>query len=195
MAIDGSSWAKVKWALLVAAIGVVMMLTMFVGRGGGREPRAPALEKASETEVAARNLAPRVADSYEEQLEARTAAVLQEVRGAGTVVVDITLEHGGLKEYAKDTTAEQTITSERDSQGGTRQVTTVKEESRMVLLKSGSAAGETPVVVKEESPAVKGVLVVAEGAQDSGVRRELAKAVETLLGVPPHKVMVLPRKR
>lgn len=195
MAIDGSSWAKVKWALLVAAVGVVMMLTMFVGRGGGREPRGSTVEPASEAEVAARNLVPGARDSYEEELEERTAAVLQEVLGAGSVVVDITLEHRGLREYAKDTTSEQTTTSERDSQGGTRQVATVKEDSRMVLLKSGSASGESPVVVKEEAPAVKGVLVVAEGAQDSAVRRELARAVETLLGLPPHKVMVLPRKR
>lgn len=195
MTIDSNSWAKVKWALLVAAIGTVMMLTMFVGRGGGREPRGSIIEPAPETEVIAKNLVPGVRDTYEQQLEERTAAVLQEVRGAGSVVVDITLEHHGLKEYAQDTTSEQTVSSERDSEGGTRQVTTVKEDSRMVLLKSGSASGESPVVVKEEAPAVKGVLVVAEGAQDSAVRRELAQAVETLLGVPPHKVMVLPRKR
>jgi len=39
------------------------------------------------------------------------------------------------------------------------------------------------------------VLIVAEGAFDSKVKMELSQAVEALLGVEPHRVMVLTAER
>lgn len=44
-------------------------------------------------------------------------------------------------------------------------------------------SGGKPVILKEIEPKVKGVVVVAQGANDARVKLELYKAVMTLLGV------------
>jgi stage III sporulation protein AG len=45
-------------------------------------------------------------------------------------------------------------------------------------------------VLKENNPEIKGVIVVAEGADDIEVRLNLLSAVQTILDVSPDKVNV-----
>ena len=59
------------------------------------------------------------------------------------------------------------------------------------MVSSSSSKAESPVIIGEEIPEVAGVLVVATGAFDSKVKMELANAVEALLGVASHRVVVL----
>jgi stage III sporulation protein AG len=45
-------------------------------------------------------------------------------------------------------------------------------------------------VLREDSPKVLGVIVVAEGADDIGVKLNLLEAVQTVLNVSPDRVDV-----
>ena len=47
------------------------------------------------------------------------------------------------------------------------------------------------MIIREDQPEVRGVIVVAQGAGDIGVRMDLLHAVTTLLGVDADKVEIL----
>ena len=52
------------------------------------------------------------------------------------------------------------------------------------------ASGNSPVVVKEKQPEIQGVLVVAQGANNSMVKQAITESAQTLLGIPAHRVTV-----
>ena len=109
-------------------------------------------------------------------LENKLSNVLSKISGVGNVNVIITLENGFSYEYATDTET-KTIVS-----GGTE--TTVTTET--IILVSNE-----PVIVKEIYPNIKGVVVVADGAKDVGVRLNILSAVETVLEVDRNNVTIL----
>lgn len=132
------------------------------------------------------------ADRYRIDLEARAAAILSMIDGAGAVSVQITLEGSAYREYAFDTMEEAKSIEEKLSASESR-VTIEKRETRDLVLPSDPASGrgQSPVLVQEVYPSISGVLVAAPGARDSRIKRELADAAQTLLGVPAHRVMVV----
>lgn len=132
------------------------------------------------------------ADRYRIDLETRAAAILSRIDGAGAVSVQITLEGSAYRKYAFDTVEETKSSEERVSASESR-VTTEKRETRDLVLPSDPASGrgQSPVLVQEVYPSISGVLVAAPGARDSRIKRELAEAAQTLLGVPAHRVMVV----
>lgn len=173
--------------LLLGLLGVALLVAgNFFDTTAPAKPRPPAA--ATET---ARNTtaAPR---SYEEALEAKLANLLSQVKGAGAVAVNITLESGAAQEYAKNTVRESRTIQERDS-GGTRTTTETKESEQVLLSRENGA--DRPVMVREAKPVVKGVLVIAEGAADSAVKASLTRAVEAGLGLPAYKITVLPQRK
>jgi stage III sporulation protein AG len=131
--------------------------------------------------------------TYEDVLETKLAAMLSQVRGAGTVAVSVTLENGTTSEHAKNVTKETRTIQEKDTGGGMRTTTETKESEQVLLSKDNGV--DHPVMVREFKPNIKGVLVVAEGAADSSVKANLTKAVEAGLGLPSYKITVLPQRK
>jgi len=134
-----------------------------------------------------------ISRSYEEILEGKLANKLSQIRGAGMVMVTVTLESGPQQEYAKNITRESRVIQEKDTTGGTRTTTETKENDQILVSRESGA--DRPVIAREIKPQIKGVLVVAEGAADSQIKAQLMRAVESGLGVPPYKITVLPQKR
>jgi len=133
---------------------------------------------------------PVVAGNYEATLEAKMVNILSQVKGAGAVAVSITLENGESREYAEDISKESRVIQEKDSNGGLRTTTETKDSEQVIFSKENG--NDQPVIVQETKPEIKGVLVIAEGAQDSTVKANLTWAVEAGLGVPAYKISVLP---
>ena len=113
---------------------------------------------------------------YVTALENKLASVLSNISGVSKVSVIITLEEGFSYKYATDTET-KTIVS-----GGTE--TTVVTET--VIMVSNQ-----PVVEKEIYPNIKGVVVVAKGAENVSVKMNIVSAVETVLKVEPNRITVL----
>lgn len=122
------------------------------------------------------------------QLEMELAAVLSRIRGVGRVKVTL-IPAATAKEHwlYKETTEERT---NRQENGAviSREIRTQKEP----VFHRGSGGVEEPVRIWAEAPALAGVLVVAEGAEEALTCRRLWEATATVLGVPMHRVMVLP---
>ncbi|MBE7063460.1 MAG: hypothetical protein IJN25_08930 [Clostridia bacterium] len=67
-------------------------------------------------------------------------------------------------------------------------------ESRTVVT-LGSGSSETVVTAKEIMPRVRGVVVVAGGAENARVRENLLSAAQALTGAPVHSIAVFPAKK
>ena len=125
-------------------------------------------------------------DDYAEILEKKLESILSEIDGVGNVNVMITLEDTSEKVPAINTTKNQETSNEEDSQGGIREV--LREDSTSQIVTKGSDG--TLIVLKEIKPEVKGVIVVAEGADDLQVEEKLYHAVKTVLDIPGNKVEI-----
>ena len=79
-------------------------------------------------------------------------------------------------------------TKEEDGGGGIR-ITKQRELSPNVIFEEHNGAKQA-VVKKEIEPLIKGVVVVAEGADYDNVRMNLQMAAKILTDIPIHKISV-----
>jgi len=134
------------------------------GAGPGTAPTAASTYMAGVADLA-------------EQMERKLEETLSLIEGAGKVSVAVFLESGATYVYGYD---------ERES---SERVTQTDSDRSVVTFDQG--AQRQPVVVKVVLPPIRGVVVVASGARDSRVKALLSQAVQTLYGVPAHRVIVL----
>ena len=129
----------------------------------------------------------------EEELEKRLTAILEQVEGAGTVRVMVTLENRESQVLAKDEKSGTSTTTETNTGGDRREISENTTESTVVQLGNGDGGTQAVVLTTEEAKA-SGVVIVAQGADNVLVRDALTRAAQALLGVPAHKVEVLKMK-
>ena len=126
--------------------------------------------------------------SEEEIIEGRLKEILQKIKGSGEVEVMVTFELGPEIIPASNTVESKDTTEEKDANGGVR--TVISESITQNLVTTNSTSGNSPLVLKEIKPQVRGVIVVAEGAEDAEVKMQLYDAVKTVLQISGNKVQV-----
>ena len=129
-------------------------------------------------------------DDYSSYLEKKLENILGKLNGVGEISVMITLEDSSEKVPATNTTKTTETTKELDSEGGTREVNREDITSQMVSKSNDGSL----VLLKEVKPNVKGVIVVAEGANDLIIMEKLYEAVKTVLGISGNRVQVYSSK-
>ena len=111
------------------------------------------------------------------------------MEGVGRVTVMITVSDNGESVVEKDASGSSTTTTENDSSGGVRTVTEEQSSETTIYLETD---GESrPYVQKEKLPSIEGVIVVAEGGENSRIVSEISEAVEALFSVEAHKIKVV----
>lgn len=166
---------KIQYLAILLVI-IVILAIYFASAGSGarqQEENAPAATGSS-----AQNL-----DSIEEQLQ----YTLSQIEGAGRVEVMITYESSGEIVPALSVD-KQTSTTTDTSENGTSTTSTENTQSEVVTV--GDSSGSSALVIRENSPEIRGVIVVAEGADNIGVKLNLLSAVETILSISPDQVDV-----
>ena len=133
------------------------------------------------------------ADDYEVTLTKKLTDILSFVDGAGKVQVMLTFSESREIVIAEDVKFEEARTSENDSEGGEREVYSLKTTGQSLFVKNKDGT-ETPVILKELVPKVEGVLTVAEGGGDVLIKDALMRAAQTVLGIELHKISVLKMK-
>lgn len=131
--------------------------------------------------------------TYTASMDERLEKILSQITGVGEVDVMITYETSTEVVPASNVTKSLQTTKESDSQGGTR-TTTQENITEQIVTVSGNDYKNTPVVIKEIKPIVRGVIVVAEGAGDPQVKNALIDAVTTIFQIKSHKVKVYEKK-
>lgn len=128
--------------------------------------------------------------THTDVLEERLVSALEKVSGVGKVQVMLTRKSSGEKVIEKDQTVTDKNTKEEDSEGGSRTNMEQSKGEETVYLKDGSG-NETPYVIEEIEPQIAGVVVVAEGGNNSIVVQNITEAVMALFGVEAHKIKVM----
>lgn len=177
------------WLAGLAALGVFMLVFSGSLAGGKAEKREPSPQAESITTMPESSMS-----REEENLSTKLCGILRQVEGAGRVEVSVRLSSSTRSEYAVNTSTGKKTTQERDQSGGTRLITEDTGNDQLVMNRNGSGS-EQPVVERELSPQVAGVLIVAEGAGDSRIRAKLFAATRVALGIEPQKIIVLPMER
>ncbi len=136
------------------------------------------------------NAQPDISNNVESSYmsEEKLASVLKNIKGAGNVSVMITYENSSEIICADNVEKQTNTVTEKTENGGIKESETVIENKTPITIGSGS--GENPLVVLEKEPEVKGVIVVAQGADKLDVRLNLQKAVETVLQISPDQVEI-----
>ncbi|MGI6122560.1 MAG: hypothetical protein ACOYIG_00040 [Acetivibrionales bacterium] len=135
------------------------------------------------------NQLPQTSQSIEGQdvvadIERRLEELLSKVEGAGQVSVMVYADTGS--EQVPAYNDQQDTRNDERADGKSSEIS----ETRQLAL-SGS---DEPVILKVIIPQIKGVVVVAEGADDILIKAQLNNAVCTLLGIPEHRVQILKHK-
>ncbi|AFS78388.1 stage III sporulation protein AG [Gottschalkia acidurici 9a] len=128
-------------------------------------------------------------EDYSDNMEFKLKEILSEIKGVGEVKIMINLEDTAEIVPAFNTTTVNEQTNENDAQGGVRTVS--RDDSKQEVVTS---KGDSLMVIKEVKPNVKGVIVVAEGAENIEVKEKLYSAVKTVLGISGNKVEVYSSK-
>lgn len=132
------------------------------------------------------------AADYARRLENDLATILSKIQGVGRVSVMVTLESGSEIIPAKDESISDKVTNEKDTNGGTRTINEKTTDDKVVFT-TAQGGSSKPLIIKEINPEIKGVIVVAEGAEDSKVKLKISQAVQTVLDIPAYRVSVYER--
>lgn len=176
LGIKGERKKQVKLLLAALLLGVLMM-----SLGSCETPGV--VGKQAEESAAAEKFT--TADE-EEKLEEKLQPILAKIKGVGDVSVSVTLASGSRTEYAVNASATVNTTTESNADGSEKS-TNQSVSSDTIVFEDND---EKPVVVQESRPQVQGVLIVAEGGDDTAVRSRITAAVSALLDIPVHKITV-----
>lgn len=127
-------------------------------------------------------------NDYSDLLERKLSSILSKIENAGKVNVMITLEDSKEKIPAMNSNKKSETTREVDSEGGTRDSNREDESKEFINISNDI------VILKEKNPNIKGVIVVAEGADDPLVLENMYTAVRTVLGISANRVQVYKSK-
>lgn len=131
--------------------------------------------------------------TIESTLETRLKEILEKIVGVGSVDVLVTVDSTEEIVVEHDKTETQSITDENDRDGGVRHITSISKDGKVVLHEV--SGNQKPIVTKTINPRIRGVLIVAKGAENATVRRLISNAVEKGMNVPVNRISVLPSKQ
>ncbi|MFK4301046.1 stage III sporulation protein AG [Paenibacillus sp. RC254] len=187
-----------RWLLILGLIGVAIMLfNSFVNvkkvdpENVGREPpgvmkNEPALQTTGGEESSFAGI--------ERVFEDNMKQMLEQIVGVGTVDVMVTVDSTEEVIVQRNVKDMQEENNETDANGGQRHTTQYTRDGEIVTYES-SGGQHTPIVTKKVKPQVRGVLVVAMGAENPTVKQLIVDAVQKGLNVPSYKISVVPRKQ
>ncbi len=130
--------------------------------------------------------------TYQDKVKNELKNILSKVKGVGEVDVIIHFEGGEERIPALDSEKSNTVTEERDSNGGNRVNNNNKDGTKVVMSSQGNST--EPLILKTYNPKIIGILIVAEGADDTRLSYELTKIVSSLYDISESKVSVIPMK-
>lgn len=181
--------------LIIGGIGAALMLMNSFLPYKDVAPSAEAPSSPPQTEEAWNDKASPNSpfEAVEGTLEARLKDILEKMVGVGSVDVLVTIDSTEEVLLARNSAETQSITDENDPNGGVRHITSISKEGQVVLYEV--SGDQKPIVTKTINPRIRGVLIVAKGAENATVRRLITSAVEKGLSVPVNRISVVPSKQ
>lgn len=186
-----------RWLIILGLVGVAIVLfSSFVNvkkvdnENIGREPptNTPTQETFQNTSAQADSFG-----SIEEVFENNIKEILEKIVGVGTVDVLVTVDSTEEIVIQRNVKDSQQNSEESDANGGKRTTTQYTRDGEIVTY--DSSGSETPIITKKVKPQIRGVLIVAKGAENQVVRNLVIDAIAKGLNVPSYRISVVPRKQ
>lgn len=165
---------KNQW-LIILLVGILLVVIALPTSNDKKTEEAA----VSETEVTEVDTG-----DYADKMERKVAKILNNIEGVGNVKVMITLKESTEKVVEKDVESSRNQTDES--------LDTSSRES--TVYNDNGSSGQSPYVSKEISPAVEGVLVIADGGDNSVIVKNITEAIQALFNVETHKIKVMKGK-
>jgi len=171
----------VVYLVMLIAAGILLMMW-------GRNERNDAPEV--EITIPHESPPPPIYHRAERALEEELEEFLSLVAGAGRVRVMISALGDRETVFAIDSTENRSHIIEEDAQGGTRDQRQYSTQEQTVIITDRNGIDQ-PLILREISPRVEGIVIIAQGGDDPFVRDALTRAAMAVLGVDAHRVQVL----
>ena len=170
---------------IIVLLGLAAMMLIYFSDRFSQPTRttSAAVQTAGSVETASLSQ-----EEYTRQLEARLTELISSVDGAGRTKVMITLECGTEYVYASQQKNTAALSEKSDDGGKTGRDEKRTGEESLILVNGGG--GEAPLLLKEITPTVAGVVVVCSGADDADVRQRITDLVTTALHTGSNRVCV-----
>ncbi|ARU62213.1 stage III sporulation protein AG [Tumebacillus avium] len=181
-----------KMLILLGGLGVLLVLNPLAWFQSAPNTAQLQAGQGAEAGQVVNNSNPGDMGQYEQVVETELTDILNMVTGVTDATVMVTIDSSEEVIYAENLQENRQTTNENDTKGGTRGITQYDKNGQLVLTRESGV--EQPVVVKTIKPRVRGVVVVAKGAEEIKTVALIKEAVQRALEVPPHKISVLPKK-
>jgi len=189
-----------RWLVLIGLVGCGLMIVntfsflnvkdvdpILPGRA------SPSGGEAKETFLGGSAKEGAVFRDYEQAYESQLKDILTKIVGVGEVEVLVSIDSTEEITVEKNTRDSQQVTNESDPGGAKRHITNITRSGDPVVMQQDGQ--QAPLIVKTTKPKVRGVVIVAKGAENLTVKKLIIEAVERGLDVPPHRISVVPRKQ
>lgn len=192
-----------RWLVLLGLIGAALLLAASllnvkkIDPGGQPDWNPPGDQDAPQQQEATTFMRGGTdkADPFadiESALESRLKELLENIVGVGSTSVMVTVESTEETVVQLNEKTTQQLTNESDRNGTSRHITNTTRDGQVVLYEL--SGGQAPIVVKKLKPRIRGVIIVAKGAENATVHKLVQEAVSRGLDVPMHRISVVPRK-
>ncbi|MDQ0156432.1 stage III sporulation protein AG [Robertmurraya andreesenii] len=190
---------KYPYLVIVLLLGAVVMI---IGNmlSGDKKPESSTsvMSNAKETEEDVEVFGKKTATGnemiaeYERRYENQLKEALEGIAGVSDVMVVVNVDATEKRVLEKNSVLRSQTTNEKDREGGERKVDDQSQDHQIVIIRDGEK--EVPIVLETKKPEIRGVLVVAKGADNIQVKKWIIESVTKLLDVPSHRVSVMPKK-
>lgn len=197
---NGKKPSKYHYVLIVLAIGIGFMLISNLFTNEASLPKVSQVSgltstasgdadvfKPSEESGGSGSI-----DKYEQEYENQLKEALDSMIGIENAMVVVNVDATSEQILEKNSVSQSQTTEETDPQGGKRTVEDGSTEESVVIIRKGEQ--ETPIILQTKKPEIRGVLVVAAGADNIQIKKSIVEAVTRVLGVPSHRVAVAAKK-
>ena len=189
--------SKIKSLLVICLVLIFILIAMnVVGSSSVFNSKLTSISKdtsKSEQNTDVLNKKTVSSSEYEEKQKADLINILKKMDGVGDVDVMITFENGEQKVPAYDKTEQKSTTEETDTQGGKRVNNQNNDNSKVVMTQNDGK--NEPFILTTYKPKIVGIVIVAEGAENSKTKYEIEQAVSKLYDVSLDKVNVYSMKK
>ena len=177
---------KPNWNYLIVILLLVLAYLILDNFGIGSTKKASA---AKQDEKQSTN----ILATYELEQKNELKYIISKMQGVGNVEVMLYFESGEEQVPATENSSSTSYTEEKDNEGGERSNKQSNDGTSVVMRSDGS--NNEPFILRTNKPQLTGVVIIAEGAEDSLIKYDIEKAVSKLYNLDLDKVYVYPMKK
>jgi stage III sporulation protein AG len=185
---------KQKYLLILLLLGIALMFISKMIDTPAQKSSLEGMDTESKSQAVfkqAKEVTDKNIDTYEDRYSNEMKDLLEQMQGVGKVSVWVELAKTEKKEFVTDESTQRQTTSENDKNGGKRTIEDQKVEEKVVIVSNDGR--EEPIVVTTEKPQIKGVAVLAEGAESIKTKSMIIELVQKIFDIGSDQIFVGPK--